>query len=161
MWPVGRGRGRGKNRLPTDGRHLGSFVVVGSRLQPTTGQGSNLVHQSSPGPGTLIYACQEQEKKAQGTQAHSRPNTRNDHSHNTTKKKQVLPLMFFFMTTNKKPVLPIMFFSWRPIKNDSVTPYIFFLTTNEKQQCYPLCFFSWRPIKKNSVTPNVFFHDDW
>ena len=102
MWPVGRGRGRGKNRLPTDGRHLGSFVVVGSRLQPTTGQGSNLVHQSSPRPGTLIYACQEQKKKAQGTQAHSRPNTRNDHSHNTTKKKQVLPLMFFFMTTNKK-----------------------------------------------------------
>ena len=56
--------------------------MVGSWLQPTTGQGSNLVHQSSPCPGTLIYACQEKEKKAQGTQAHSRPNTRNDHSHN-------------------------------------------------------------------------------
>ena len=74
----------GKTGCPQTAAILAPFVVVGSRMQPTTGQGSNLVHQSSPRPGTLIYACQEKEKKAQGTQAHSRPNTRNDHSHNNT-----------------------------------------------------------------------------
>ena len=119
MWPVGRGRGRGKNRLPTDGRHLGSFVVVGSRLQPTTGQGSNLVHQSSPRPGTLIYACQEKEKKAQGTQAHSRPNTRNDQTHS----RKNMYLLQILMVAAKKTIT----IKWLKKKSPNQAEYIYYI----------------------------------
>ena len=119
MWPVGRGRGRGKNRLPTDGRHLGSFVVVGSRLQPTTGQGSNLVHQSSPRPGTLIYACQEKEKKAQGTQAHSRPNTRNDQTHS----RKNMYLLQILMVAAKKTIT----IKWLKKGSPNQAEYIYYI----------------------------------
>ena len=119
MWPVGRGRGRGENRLPSDGRHLGSFVVVGSRLQPTTGQGSNLVHQSSPRPGTLIYACQEQEKKAQGTQAHSRPNTRNDQTHS----RKNMYLLQILMVAAKKTIT----IKWLKKGSPNQAEYIYYI----------------------------------
>ena len=56
----------------------------------------------------------------------------------TTKNNSVTPYVLF-MTTNKKQVLPLMFFFMTTNKNSRVTPYVFFMTTNKKQQCYPLC----------------------